>query len=166
MENKTISSPFCSCCAVPVVHFTETDFIHYMEVEEVGDGYDPKKPSEFLIEKKVEEYERIPIDDFINSFASKVGLKNELKGIITKSQMDDFIETHKAKKGFVDLTKLPDTELGMKQLSDKLDSIWADIPSELKDGLTKDEFIKTMTADKLKAYVLSKMPKKEQEGDK
>lgn len=157
--SKIKTSPFCTVRKVPVVNVSDKDFVHYMEVEEITEDYDPKKPSEFLIEKKYVEYERIPIEEYINSFASKVGLKNELKGIISKQQMDDFISTHKAQPGFVDLTALPDTVFGMEQMSKRLNEIWNDIPSDLKGTMTKEEFLKEMNSDKLKAYVMNEISK-------
>lgn len=157
--SKECTSPFVPSGKVFEKEFTETEFIHYMDVEEVAEGFNPEKPSEFLINTHSEEYERVPIDEYINSFASKVGLKNELKGIISSAQMDDFIANHKAKPGFVDLTKLPDSQFAMKEFSEKVESVWSSIPDELKAGLSKEEFLKQITADKLKDYVLSKMPK-------
>ena len=156
-------SPFCPVSQVSEKTFTEKEFIHYMEVESVSSDYDPSKPSEFLIEKSMQEYERVPIDEYINSFASKVGLKNELKGIVSKQQMDDYIATHKATAGFTDLTKLPDSELEMAKAAAKLDSIWDTIPGELKGSLTKEEFLKTLSVEKIKNYVLSQLPKQEEE---
>jgi len=154
-----ISSPFGSSVPVPTKEFTEREFVHYMEVESVSSDFDKKKPSEFLIEKTIEEYERIPIDDYINSFASKVGLKNELKGIITKQQMDAYIEEHKARPGFVDLTKLPDSQFDIEKVAARIDEIWDSIPSELKGKQTKEEFLSSLTREKIESYVLSEVKK-------
>lgn len=159
-----VSNPFIGKCRFPTLTFDEREFVHYMEVERVSKDYDPKKPHEFLIERSVEEYERIPIDDHVRSLSSKVGLKNELKGIVTKQQMDEFIETHKAEPGFVDLTKLPDTALSMGEYAVNVDKIWEDIPSELRGDMSKEEFLKTITAKKIQDYVLSKIPK-EKDGE-
>lgn len=159
------NNPFC--CREPYAEkeFTETEYIHYMEVEKVADGFDPKHPELFTVKKESVEYERIPIRDYINSFASKVGLKNELKGIVSKKQMDDFIASHKATPGFTDLTKLPDTEFEMGEMAVKLDQIWDSIPVELKGSLTKEDFLKTLTSQKIKDYLISQLPKKEEKKD-
>lgn len=166
---KVVNSPFACSRDFAKREYKETEYIHYMEVEEVSKDFNPEKPSEFLIEKKIEEYERIPIDEYINSFASKVGLKNELKGIISKQQMDDYISNHKAVPGFVDLTKLPDTEFEMSQFVARTEEIWDSIPSELKGTLTKEEFLKTLTSEKIRDYITSQVekqtPKSEEKGE-
>lgn len=149
-----ISSPFCSRERFPAKKFVEKEFIHYMNVDEVSKDFNPDKPHEFLIETHVEEYERIPIDEYINSFSSKIGLKNELKGVVSKQQMDEFISEHKAAPGFVDLTKLPDTELGMMKAAESVDDIWNDIPSELKGKMTKEEFLKTISSEKIQDFII------------
>lgn len=166
MEKATVfNNPFCCRAPYAAKTFNETEYIHYTEVEKVAEGFDPKHPELFTVEKYPVEYERIPIHEYINSFASKVGLKNELKGIVSKKQMDDFISTHKASPGFTDLTKLPDTEFGMAELAVKLDETWESIPVELKGSLTKEEFMKTLTSQKIKDYLISQLPKKESKKD-
>lgn len=138
----------------------DKEYIHYMEVEEVADpkSFDPEKPSEFLIKKKTVEYERLPISETVNEFASKVGLKNELRGVVSKKQMDDFILAHQAQPGFTDLTKLPDTAFEMDQLAKRVDEAWAKIPDELKGKLSKEDFMKSLTSDQIKAYIQSQIP--------
>lgn len=160
-----VSNPFVARQSFAEVKFTETEYIHYMEVERVADGFDSKNPELFTLEKDYVEYERIPIHEYINSFASKVGLKNELKGVVSKQQMDDFITTHKASKGFTDLTKLPDTEFGMAQLVAKMDETWDSIPTALKGNLSKEDFLKSLTSQKIKDYLISQLPEKKKEGE-
>lgn len=162
-QNNT--SPFCSREPYPEIDFTEREIIHYMEVERVSKDYNPEKPHEFLIEKTYEEYERLPIDDYIDSFSSKVGLKNELKGIVSQAQMDEYISLHKAQPGFIDLTKLPDTALSMGEYAVKIDKIWSEIPDELKKGLSKEEFLKTITYKQIDEYVKSKFNDQEKENE-
>lgn len=162
---EKVNNPFCCRESFAEKKFTETEYIHYMEVEKVAEGFDPQHPELFTVEKESVEYERIPIHDYINSFASKVGLKNELKGIVSQQQMDDFVSSHKATPGFTDLTKLPDTEFGMSQLAAKLDETWDSIPDELKGSLTKEEFMKTLTSQKIKDYLISQLPKEEDKKD-
>ena len=161
MENKC-SSPFCARAPKEGREFDQ-EYIHYYEVESVANpkDFDPEHPEEFLVEKKTVEYERLPIDEYINQFASKVGLKNELRGVISKQQMDDFIAEHQAKPGFTDLTVLPDTAFEMSELAKKVDSAWDAIPAELKGSLTKEEFMKSITSQKIIDYVVSQVPKEE-----
>lgn len=172
MSQKLNSSPFCVRNKFPKKDFTEKEYIHYMNVEEVSKDFNPEKPHEFLIEVHTEEYERIPIDEYINQFSNKVGLKNELKGVISKQQMDEFISEHKATPGFVDLTRLPDTDLAMKKAAENVDEIWNSIPAELKGKLTKEEFLKTISQEKIKDFIIQdymrKNPPKvpEKEGEK
>lgn len=140
----------------------DSEFVHYMVVEEIADAdsFDPKKPGEFLIQKKTMEYERLPIEETINQFSSKVGLKNELKGVVSKQQMDEFIQTHQAKPGFTDLTKLPDSAFEIQKLAASVDKVWAEVPEELKGSLTKEEFLKTITSEKIKSFIDAKVASK------
>lgn len=135
----------------------DKEYIRYYEKEVIADpdNFDPKNPDQFLITTETTEYERLPIKEYINQFASKVGILNELKGIVSKQQMEDYIETHQAQPGFTDLTQLPDTGFEISKLAEQVDRAWASIPDELKGSLTKEEFMKTLTSEKLKSYIKS-----------
>lgn len=165
MANK--NNPFCARKPRKTSRSYDKEYIHYKIVEEVADpeSFDPKKPSEFLVKKKTVEYERLPIDETINQFASKVGLKNELKGVVSKQQMDEFIQVHQAKPGFTDLTVLPDSAFDIKKLADQVDKAWAAVPEELKGSLTKEEFMKTITSDKIKSFIDAKVSSQTKKGD-
>lgn len=143
----------------------DTDYVHYMELEKVADGFDPKDPSNFIIQKDVVEYERLPIDEYLAQFAPRVGLKNMLQGVLTQQQMEEFIAAHQAPAIEVDATKLPNNDLDMEKLVGSIDKIWASIPDELKGDLTKEEFLKSFTADKLTEYIASQVSSTEEKGE-
>ena len=152
-EIKVCTSPFCNFEKKKLKGVGSDEYSHVKLVEKIQSGFDPKKPDQFLIDTTVEEYERVPIVEYINSFDSSVGLKNLLKGIISKSQMDAFIEEHQAPNIDIDATLLPSSPLAFEKLAGSVDSYWDDIPAELKGNMTKDEFMKTITADMIKSYV-------------
>lgn len=154
-----LKTPFNDFGKRTPVKFTETEYVSYYEKELIADGFDKDRPDEFLIEKKVVEFERIPISEEINSHRNKVGLKNLLKGIVSSRQMDDLIRRTQAVGGFFDATKLPDSHLEMEKLAGSVEKIWNSIPSELKGDLTKEEFIKTLSTEKLKSYILKQAEK-------
>lgn len=158
---QEINSPFTASINRTAFKFTETDYISYYEKESVGKDFDPDHPDEFTIVKEFVEYDRVPISESINAHASKVGLKNLLKGIVSKKQMDDLISKTAASGGFFDATKLPDSQLEMERLAGSIDSLWEKIPAELKGDLTKEEFIKTMSSEKLRRYVLDEVARQE-----
>lgn len=145
----------------------DKEYVRYYEKECIADAdkFDAKNPDQFLIEKKVVEYERLPINEYVNQFSSKVGILNELKGVVSRQQMDDYITTHQARPGFTDLTKLPDTAFEISELAKKVDKAWEEIPAELKGKLTKEEFLKTLTSEKLKSYISTSIDVKEKKGD-
>lgn len=163
MEMKS-SNPFTATAKYSGREY-DTEYIRYYEKECIADAekFDPKNPDRFLVEKKVVEYERVPIKEFINQFASKVGILNELKGIVSRQQMDEFVESHQAPSGYVDLTKLPDSAFEISQIAAKADAAWDSIPDELKGKMTKEEFLKSLTSDQIKAYVSSVVAKQADE---
>lgn len=164
--SKIIDSPFTASIKREGFTFTETDYISYYEKESIGKDFDPEHPDEFTIVKEFVEYDRVPIKESINAHASKVGLKNLLKGIVSKKQMDDLISKTAAVGGFFDATKLPDSQLEMEKLAGSIDSIWEKIPAELKGDLTKEEFLKTMSSEKLRRYILDEVARQEAANDK
>lgn len=139
----------------------DKEYVSFYEKESIADGFDKEHPDEFLIEKKVVEFERIPIKEEINSHRNKVGLKNLLKGIVSSRQMDELVKRTQAVGGFFDATKLPDSHLEMEKLAGSIDKVWNSIPSELKGDLSKEEFIKTLSSEKIKNYILGQVAKEE-----
>lgn len=163
MAEKVIKydSPACNTIERKAFTFTETDYVSYYERESVSKDFNPDRPDEFTIERETVEFERVPISEEINAHRSKVGLKNLLKGIVSTRQMDDLIKKTQSSGGYFDATKLPDSHLEMERLAASIDSIWSKIPNELKGDLTKEEFIKTLTSEKLRNYVLSQVKQTE-----
>lgn len=153
----TISSPFCQFKAKKAHGVGETDYIYTGIRETVKDGFDPKYPDQFIIEKECIEVERVPIAEYVNSFNSSVGLKNLLKGVISKKQLEDLISRTEASGGDIDITKLPTNSIELEKLAGSVDSIWASIPDELKSGLSKEEFIKSITASQIQNFVASQV---------
>lgn len=146
----------------------DKEYIRYYEKEVLADPekFDPDKPDQFLITTKTTEYERVPIKEYINQFASKVGILNELKGVVSRQQMDEYISSHQAQPGFADLTKLPDSGFEISKLAEQVDKAWDSIPGELKGSLTKEEFMKTLTSDKLKSYFQNEVSKSKETVEK
>lgn len=158
MKMSKTTNPF-TCTMEYTGREYDKEYVRYYEKEIIADAdkFDPKNPDQFLITTETTEYERLPIKEYINQFASKVGILNELRGVVSKQQMDEYIAEHQAQPGFVDLTKLPDTGFEVSQLAEKVDKVWASIPNELKGSLSKEEFLKTLTSEKLKSYIQSQV---------
>lgn len=156
MATKTTSNPFCARHVYKGRTYQQ-EYVRYYDREVIADAekFDSKHPDQFLIKKVSTEYERVPIKDYVNQFASKVGILNELRGVISKQQMDDYIETHQAQPGFTDLTKLPDSAFEISKLAEQVDRAWESVPVELRGKLTKEEFMKTLTSEKIKSYIVS-----------
>lgn len=152
---------FNTPCKKTAREFTEFDYVTYKVVKKIGAGFDPKHPDQFLIEEEFVEDTRVPIDEDINSYRSKVGLKNLLKGIVSKRQLNDLIERTKSSGQSIDLTKFPDSHLAVEELAGNIDKIWDKIPDELKGSLTKEEFISSITSKKLESYVMNEIAKME-----
>ena len=165
MEKVNNCSPFNNFAPKKARKAFDQEYISYIEVEKVKEGYDPSRPYEFVIEKEVIEDERIPIAASINANRNRIGLKNMLKGIVSKKQMAELIEKTQSTGGFVDATKLPDSHLAMEKLAGSIDRIWSSIPEELRGSLSKEEFLRSITADKIKAYAAKALTKEEQEGN-
>lgn len=158
-----IDSPFCVTLEKEARGDWDKEYISFMEVEKVKEGFDPSRPHEFIIEKEFIEDERIPIEQEINAHRNRVGLKNMLKGVVDSRQMKDLIARTQSNGLFVDGTKMPSSDLEMEKLVGSIDRIWDSIPAELKGTLTKEEFIASFTADKLKTYVKNAVSKEEAE---
>ena len=84
MSQNVISSPFCNFKKKKAFGVGDNEFVHYKVVDKIVDpeSFDPKYPDQYLVKQELVEYERVPIDEYINSFDSSVGLKNLLKAII------------------------------------------------------------------------------------
>lgn len=169
-EVRNSSSPFCVGVVRKGRKFLVKDYISYKEIESVANGYDPKHPEQFIIEKKIVEKERVPIREYVGSFESQVGLKNLLKGIVSNKQMDDLISRTGSTGPDVDLTSIPSDSFEIEQMISNIDRVWESIPAELRGDLTKEEFLKSMTQDKLKKYIdgeIKKLtPDEKKEGEK
>lgn len=154
-------SPFiCPKEAVVGRKFNQEEYITYKIVESAI-VKDPKHPEEFTIERNVVEDERIPIREELNSYKSKVGLKNLLKGITTKKQMTEFVEKTSTNGEFVDLTKMPTNFEEFVSLSKSVDRIWDSLPKELKKDMSKDEFLRKLTKDQINDYVISEAKRRQ-----
>jgi len=161
MEKIKSSSPFCTFEEKKSSGDFDQEYITYIEVDKVADGFDPKNPHEFLIEHEVIEDERIPIMEEINSHRSKVGLKNLLKGVVDQKQMKELISRTERSEGFIDATKLPTSHLAMEELAGKLEKVWDEIPDDLKKDLTKEEFLKSISTQKILDYASKVASEKE-----
>lgn len=155
---KTTSNPFTSTMEYKGREY-DTEYVRYYEKEVIADPekFDSAHPDQFLVETVATEYERLPIKEYINQFAPKVGILNELRGIVSKQQMDEYVESHQAQPGFTDLTMLPDTAFEISKLAEQVDRAWESVPVELRGKLTKEEFMKTLTSEKIKSYIVSQV---------
>lgn len=165
MENKTIDSPFCATCEKVAKGNFDTEYISYIEVQKVKDGFNPDRPHEFIIESEFVEDQRIPIEDELNSHRNRVGLKNMLKGIVSSRQMSDLIEKTKSNGLFVDGTQIPSSDLKMEKLVGNINKIWDSIPADLKGDLSKEEFMASITADRIKKFVTSVADSSDEKGN-
>lgn len=152
MEKK-IDSPFCSTLEKVAKKDFDKDYVSYIEVQKVKEGFDPNRPHEFVIETEFIEDQRVPIEQEINAHRNRVGLKNMLAGVVSSRQMSDLIERTKSSGLFVDGSKMPNSDLEMERLVGSIDKLWDTIPSDLKGDLTKEEFISSITAEKVKKYI-------------
>lgn len=155
MEKIKINSPFCTTAEKIAIGNFDQEYVSYIEVQKVKDGFDPERPHEFVIESEFVEDQRIPIEDELNSHRNRVGLKNMLKGIVSSRQMSDLIEKTQSNGLFVDGTHMPNSDLEMEKLVGNINKIWDSIPDDLKGDLSKEEFMASITADRIKKYVSS-----------
>ena len=155
MSQNVISSPFCNFKKKKAFGVGDNEFVHYKVVDKIVDpeSFDPKYPDQYLVKQELVEYERVPIDEYINSFDSSVGLKNLLKGIVSKKQLDDLISRTQAESADIDITEFPSSELELEKLASSVDAYWEKIPDELKGSMTKEDFVKTITSKQIQAYV-------------
>lgn len=165
MEMKKIDSPFCATAEKVARSDFDKEYVSYIEVQKVKDGFDPERPHEFIIESEFIEDQRIPIEDEINAHRNRVGLKNMLKGIVSSRQMSDLIEKTQSSGLFVDGTQMPSSDLEMEKLVGSINKIWDSIPEDLKGDLSKEEFLASITADRIKKYVSSVSSSTDEKGN-
>lgn len=87
--------------------FIHDDIVSYYEkdvIKKVGEG-----ESDFVIEKKLTEYDRMDRQDYINRNKDRVGVKNQIAQAIRNGESADYVLNEKFKskqQGFVDESKI------------------------------------------------------------
>lgn len=128
--------------------FESSDIVsYYMKevVKKVGEGED-----DFVVEKVLTEYDRTPREDYINSFANDVGVKNMIRKAIANGQ--DPSICFRAKGGYVDLTKAPGSMTELEQSLQSADKAYESLPADMKKAHSKSEAHK-ITREEIEAYV-------------
>lgn len=128
--------------------FKSSDIVHYYMkdvVKKVGEGEE-----DFVIEQKLEEYDRTPRAEYINSFKNDVGIKNMIRKAIANGQ--DPAVCFRAKGGYVDLTKAPNSITELEQSLQSADKAYENLPKDLKKAHSKSEAHK-ITREEIEQYV-------------
>ena len=113
-------------------------------------GYEDKectKPIGSMVPSVVEE--KIPIKQLVQSHANEVGVANIIRRIL---QTGDMSLLNQREAQYVDTTKLPKSIGQVQEKAIALESIYASIPADLKKDMTLEQFVTTMTNEKIKAY--------------
>lgn len=99
--------------------------------------------------------------DYINSFADDVGILNILKKVVRSG---DTALLKQCEPGYIDMTNMPGDFLEAKAMYDSAMNAYEQLPEEIKQGMTAQEFAK-ITAENLdkslKQYVDGLTPKAE-----
>lgn len=113
-------------------------------------GYEDKectKPIGSMVPVVVENKKDIKI--LVNSHADEVGVVNILNRIIKTGDMS-LLQAREAQ--YIDTTQLPQSLGEVQAKAIALESIYANIPEDLKKDMSLDQFVKTMTDERVKAY--------------
>lgn len=160
--------------ACPVQKITPRDkveLVTYYLADEVV-SVDEKNPKNFLLRKVPAVKEKLALNFYIQSFEKDVGVSNII-GKMQDNELADFINRAKLPSDGVVydgdlLNNMSDIQ------ADKLiaagEAAWNAIPSDLKAGLNKEEFVKSFNYEKLAKYAesLAKVSetKMKEEGEK
>ena len=112
---------------------------------------DKQTPIGVMVPTVVEE--KTNIKELINSHANEVGVANVIRRILATGDMS-LLEQNKAQ--YIDTTTLPKSISDVQAKALALESIYANIPAELKKDMTLSEFVKTMTDDRIVEYYKAK----------
>lgn len=113
-------------------------------------GYEDEectKPIGSMIPEVVENKKDIKI--LVNSHAEEVGVVNILNRIIKTGDMS-LLKAREAQ--YIDTTELPQSLGEVQAKAIALESIYANIPEDLKKDMSLDQFVKTMTDERIKSY--------------
>ena len=125
----------------------QEDYFEIIEKDQYikdGDG-----PEDFHIEKK-KEVKKTNIDKFINSYADDAGIMNTLKKIAEGDNSGLVNRLHR------DTTKDPASLADIPSIEEAFEAI----DKELRGDLSKEDFIKSLTEDKINAYIEKKVNEK------
>lgn len=117
---------------------------------------DPEDSGNFIREIRPEVFSRVKLNEQIRSFKSDVDLKTLIAKVQTPEEMNELVNQMKlGQDGQVfDETIFEGlTALQAEQLIKRGEEAWAKMPIELKGDLTKEEFLASMTNEKIRAYV-------------
>lgn len=110
---------------------------------------DGDNPEDFHIEKK-KEVKKTNIDKFINSFADDAGIMNTLKKVAEGDNSGLVNRIHR------DTTRDPASLADIPSTNDAFEAI----DKELRGDLSKEDFIKSLSEEKIKAYIEKKVSEK------
>jgi hypothetical protein len=115
---------------------------------------DPDDPKNFLVEKKPEVAEEIPLNAYIQQFDHEVDLKEKLNRLRSKSEFDEFIgHTGLPQNGAVYEQKPYMSDLEIDAVIKAGKEAWASLPEELKKDYSQEEFLASFNAKVYEKYV-------------
>lgn len=131
------------------------DYTVHQEKKSTGAGID-----DFEIIDVVEEH-RVNIKEFINSYNDKAGIDSVIR--IFEATGDASL-LNQVEPIYADLSIIPDDpEEAFKAANGGAKAIFESLDPELIEGQSMEDFIKTLTPEKLKAYIDKKVKEKENE---
>lgn len=133
--------------------FTNDDIVDYYEkdvVKKIGE-----KDDEFVIEKKLTEFDRKNRKDYIESFKNECGVKNQIAKAVRNGESLDFVLNDKFKspqRGFVDSIAVEDALNDPDGFAQKIEKSLKRLPKDLREKKSARE-ISQMSNDDIKKYV-------------
>ena len=142
-------------------------YIDY-EVVQVCKPVEGGSDEDFIITEKIKESKR-KIQDVLDSQADDVGLDNMIKKFALTGDPSVLPQGVDATDEILDLTKFPSDTAEYMEYIQNLNKEYYSLTDDLREKMNPQEFVNSMTPEKLKNYIDSKQPKKDdvvKEGDK
>lgn len=144
----------------------DQDIVDYAEEEYVvktGEG-----DKDFVVKKRVVETSRLNRQDYINSFADEVGIKNILKKV--QATGDETLLKQRPDGVFIDVTQFPDNRAGMYEAVKNGVEAFDNLPDDIKKKMSMEDFVNNFGQKEFDDYVKAKvdaiLAAKEKEGGK
>lgn len=158
-----LKSPFVPGAIVPFKSSCNSSLDYYVDRKVVLKakitGYEDEaqtKPVGVMVPQVVEE--KTDIKKLVSADAKNVGVANILARVLRTGDMS-LLQARDAQ--YVDTTKLPSSIADVQAKALALESIYANIPGELKKDMSLETFVKTMTDERLKSYYEGQAKQKE-----